>query len=62
MIGIGHRTLAIADNGPEIGADRERLRKAWIEFDCAIQILRGFIQPTLLCECQAALSKGYRFG
>jgi hypothetical protein len=31
-------------------------------FNRLVQILPGFIQPTLLRECQAALSKGYRLG
>jgi hypothetical protein len=61
-IGVGYRALAIVDDGPEIGAVCDGLREAWIDFNRVIQILLGFIQPTLLRECQAALSKGYRFG
>src|SRR5262249_37790060 len=61
-IGIGYRALAIVDDGPEIGAVCESLREARIDFNRVIQILLGFIQPALLRECQAALSKGYRFG
>jgi len=61
-IGVSYRAFAIVDNGPEIGAARECLREAWIGFNRLVQTLPGFIQPTLLRECQAALSKGNGLG
>jgi hypothetical protein len=62
VIGVSHRAFAIVDNGPEIGTVRKGLREAWIDFNCAIQILLGFIQLTLLREDQAALGEGCGFG
>jgi hypothetical protein len=62
VVGIGHCALAIVNNGPEIGAAREGLREAWIDFYRLIEGLRGFIEPPLLSKGEAALSKGYRFG
>src|SRR6516164_11506657 len=40
-ISVGHRALAIVDDGPEIGAVCDGLREAWIDFSRVIQILLG---------------------